>query len=545
MAYKNQPVTPEIFRQIFELAADPIFILNCEGDFIEVNQAACDLTGYSRNELLHMRPEHIDDAASREKIPGRMAQLLRERRITFESVVMHKQGRSVPVEMHISMIEQDEQVLIVNICRDLTERKQQEIEYQAIVQTSTDGFWITCVNDARFLDANEAYCQMIGYSRDELLAMHISDVEAAESPVDTAAHIKRIIDTGHDFFETCHRHKDGHLIEIEASVGYSDIRGGVIFVFVRDISARKRQQEELQLAASVFNASSASIVITDSDNRIVSVNPAFTEITGYEAHEAIGRTPNMMSSGKQSQEFYREMWQSLALNKHWHGELWNRRKNGEIFAEQLSINVVAHKDGSVHRYVAIFSDITERKQADDLMWRQANYDAVTDLPNRRLFFDRLDQEIRKCRRSTQSLALFFIDLDHFKEVNDTYGHDIGDQLLIQVAQRLNAGVRDTDTVARLGGDEFTLILADLADTTRVETVAMSIRDALKKPFHINNTDLHVSGSIGIALYPDNTTDAYDLIAKADIAMYEAKRNGRNRYCFYSGSFELNSPRLTK
>lgn len=528
---------PEIFRQFFELAADPIFVLDIAGQFVEVNRAACDHTGYSREALLQMSPADIDDPEHQEKIPERFAQLKRDREATFEAVHIHRNGRHIPVEMHIRLIEHEGKMLTLNICRDISERKQREIEYQAIVQTSTDGFWIASVHDARILDANEAYCRMLGYTRDELLCMHIFDVEAIESREETAAHIKTVMETGHDFFETRHRHRDGHLVEIEANVSYSEIRGGVFFVFVRDISERKRQEEELRLAASVFNASSASIVITDKDNRIVSVNPAFTTITGYQAHEAIGRSPSLLSSGKQSKAFYREMWQSLERDKHWHGELWNRRRNGQIFAEQLSINVITNKDGSVHRYVAIFSDITEKKQADDLMWRQANYDAVTDLPNRRLFFDRLDQEIKKCRRSTLSLALFFIDLDRFKEINDAHGHDIGDQLLVEAAQRLNACVRNTDTVARLGGDEFTLILTELADTARVETVAMSIRDALKMPFHINDKDLHISGSIGIALYPDNTADAYDLVAKADIAMYEAKRQGRNRYCFYSSGFE--------
>lgn len=537
--------TPDIFRDFFELAADPIFVLDIAGKFVEVNQAACKHTGYSRETLLQMTLADIDDPEYQELIPERIAQLKRDREATFEAVHVHCDGRRIPVEMHIRLIEHEGCLFTLNICRDISERKQQEIEYQAIVQTTTDGFWIASVQDARILDVNQAYCRMLGYSRDELLCMYIFNLEAVESPEETEAHIRTVMETGHDFFETRHRHKDGHLVEIEANVSYSEIRGGVFFVFVRDISERKRQDQELKLAASVFNASSASIVITDQDNCIVSVNPAFTTITGYQSHEAIGSTPNMLSSGKQSKEFYREMWQSLALNKHWHGELWNRKKDGEIFAEQLSINVVTHKDGSVHRHVAIFSDITEKKQADDLMWRQANYDTVTELPNRRLFFDRLDQEIKKCRRSTQYLALFFLDLDRFKEVNDEYGHDVGDQLLIQTAQRLNACVRNTDTVARLGGDEFTLILADLADTTRVEAVAMSIRDALKMPYYINNMDLHISGSIGIALYPDNTTDAYDLIAKADIAMYEAKRQGRNRYCFYSGSFELNSPRVVK
>lgn len=443
--------TVGIFREFFELAADPIFVLDMEGLFVEVNQAACKHTGYSREELLQMSPADIDDPEHQEKIPERFAQLKRDREATFEAVHMHRDGRRIPVEMHIRLIEHEGRLFTLNICRDISERKQKEIEYQAIVQTTTDGFWIASTQDARILDVNEAYCRMLGYSREELLSMHIYDVEAVESPEETAAHIKTVMEQGHDFFETKQRHRDGHLVEIEANVSYSAIRGGVFFVFVRDISERKRQEEELQLAASVFNASSASILITDASNCIVSVNPAFTEITGYQAHEAIGRTPNMLSSGKQSKEFYRQMWQSLERNKHWHGELWNRRKSGEIYAEQLSINVVTHKDGGVHRYVAIFSDITEKKRAEDMMWRHANYDTVTDLPNRRLFFDRLDQEIKKCRRSTQSLALFFLDLDRFKEVNDTWGHEIGDRLLVEAAQRLNACVRSTDTVARLGG----------------------------------------------------------------------------------------------
>lgn len=528
---------PGIFREFFELAADPIFVLDVNGKFVEVNRAACQHTGYSHEELLKMSPSDIDDPEHRQRIPERFAQLQRDREATFEAVHVHRDGRRIPVEMHIRLFEHEGRSFTLNICRDISERKQQEIEYQAIVQTTTDGFWIASVHDARILDVNEAYCRMLGYSRDELLSMHIYDVEAVESPEETAAHIRTVMETGHDFFETKQRHKDGHLVEIEANVSYSKIRGGVFFVFVRDISERKRQEEELQLAASVFNASSASIVITDQNNRIVSVNPAFTETTGYTADEAIGNTPNMLSSGKQSKEFYREMWQNLERNRHWHGELWNRKKNGALYAEQLSINVVAHKDGSVHRYVAIFSDITEKKLAEDMMWRHANYDTVTELPNRRLFFDRLDQEIRKCRRSTQSLALFFIDLDRFKEVNDIYGHEIGDRLLNEAAQRLNACVRDTDTLARLGGDEFTLILTELTDTARVEAVAVNIRDTLARPFVIDEVALNISGSIGIALYPDNATDADDLVAKADIAMYESKRQGRNRYCFYSGSFE--------
>jgi diguanylate cyclase (GGDEF)-like protein/PAS domain S-box-containing protein len=533
----HQQFPPEICSMLFEHAADPIFVLDIEGNFIGINQAACHHTGYSRDELLQMRPEHLDDEASRKKIPERIAQIRRDHHASFEAVHVRRDGKHIPVEMHIRLIEHQGKLFTLNICRDISDRKQKEIEYQTIVQMSNDGFWIASAKDARIIDTNDAYCHMVGYTRDELLNMHIFDLEALESPEETAVHIKKLTATGHDSFETKHRHKDGRLIEIEASVSYLDIRSGVFFVFVRDISARKHNENELKLAASVFNASSASIVITDEQNYIVSVNPAFTNITGYEASEVIGRNPNILSSGKQSKDFYRNMWQSLKNNKHWHGELWNRRKDGEIYAEQLTINVIVNKDGSVHRHVAIFSDITERKQNEDLIWRQANYDAVTNLPNRRLFLDRLSHELKKSRRETSSLALFFIDLDRFKEVNDTHGHGVGDQLLIDAAKRLNSYVRSTDTVARLGGDEFTIILTGLTDTSRVETVAENIRNALEQPFHINSVDLQISGSIGIALYPADSTDVDDLLSKADIAMYSSKRQGRNRFYFYSSDLE--------
>jgi diguanylate cyclase (GGDEF)-like protein/PAS domain S-box-containing protein len=518
---------------VFENAADPIFILDITGHFIEVNQAACDHLGYSRDELLRMGPRDVDDPSAQEKIPERFAQLKREGKATFEAVHIRKDGSRVSVEMNIRLVERAGQTITVNICRDISERKQRELEYHALVQTTTDGCWIASARDARILDTNDAFCHMVGYTRDELLSMRITDLEAIESPEETAVHMRKIIETGHDLFETTHRHKDGHLVDIEVSVSFSDIRGGVLIVFVRDITERKSHEDALKLAASVFNASSASIVVTDKDNKIVSVNPAFTEITGYEPHEVIGCNPNILSSGKQSKEFYADMWQSLQRNKSWHGELWNRRKDGQIYAEQLTINVIANKDGSVHRYVAIFSDITEKKHAADLVWRQANYDSVTSLPNRRLFLDRLDQEIKKSRRSTHSLALFFIDLDYFKEVNDTHGHSVGDLLLVEVAKRINACIRSTDTACRLGGDEFTVILTDLADTTRVETIAKNIVDTLKAPFHISELELYVSGSVGIATYPANASSAGELIHRADIAMYASKRQGRDRYCLYT------------
>ena len=266
---------------------------------------------------------------------------------------------------------------------------------------------------------------------------------------------------------------------------------------------------------------------------IVCVNPAFTQTTGYEPDEIIGRNPKLLSSGRQSNEFYQNMWQTLEKTGHWEGEWWNKRKDGELYAEQVSLNTVRNKDGSVHRYVKISSDVTEKKRSDDLIWRQANYDSVTNLPNRRLFLDRLEQGIKKCRRAKESLALFFIDLDRFKEVNDEFGHAVGDQFLIEVSRRINACIRSCDTVARLGGDEFTVVLADLAKTSRIETVARNITHALAQPFNFDEIEASISGSMGIAIYPADASDIHELIKKADEAMYAAKNSGGNRFGYAS------------
>lgn len=528
-----QKLPEKMYRMLFENACDAIFVMDMGGNFIAVNQAACDHVGYGRAELLRMRPEQINEPGSSEKVFERLARIDKDGECTFEAVHIHRDGRQIPVEMHMRVIEHGGQRIILNICRNIAERKQNEIEYRKIIQATCDGYWMISAQDARLIDVNDTFCNMVGYSREELLTMRVSDLEAVELQEETASHIRKVMATGHDLFETRHRHKDGHLVEFEVSVSYADIRGGVIFVFVRDISERKRQEVERELSTLVFNASTASIIVADADGLIVCVNPAFTQSTGYEPREVIGRNPRLLSSGRQSREFYQNMWQILEKTGHWEGEWWNRRKDGELYAEQVSINAVRNKDGDVHRYVKISSDVTEKKRLDDLIWRQANYDSVTNLPNRRLFLDRLAQQIKKCSRAKESLALFFIDLDRFKEVNDEFGHAVGDQLLVEVSRRINGCIRSSDTVARLGGDEFTVILADLAKTSRIETVAQNITDVLAQPFYFDKVEASISASMGIAIYPADASDINELIKKADEAMYVAKNGGGNRFCYAS------------
>ncbi|OIR19713.1 cyclic di-GMP phosphodiesterase Gmr [mine drainage metagenome] len=300
---------------------------------------------------------------------------------------------------------------------------------------------------------------------------------------------------------------------------------------------RKQDEDELQLASTVFQASPEAIVITNADNTIVAVNPAFTRITQYEAHEAIGRDPKLLSSGQQGKEFYRAMWSTIQTLGSWQGEIVNRRKNGEIYSEWLTINTVRNEDGEVRQRIAIFSDITDKKRSEEIIWRQANYDILTGLPNRRLFHDRLIQEMKREGREQNSLALMFIDLDHFKEVNDTLGHEAGDNLLMQASRRIAGCIRESDTLARLGGDEFTIILPGLADPKRLGTLADTIIQVLSKPFMIGETSTYVSASIGITLYPQDATDLSSLLKNADQAMYVAKGRGRNQYSYFTASMQ--------
>ncbi len=311
---------------------------------------------------------------------------------------------------------------------------------------------------------------------------------------------------------------------------------------VTDITRMKSLEEQLLIASSVYEASSEAIMVTDACNHIVAVNPGFTRLTGYDRKEVIGLTPSILKSGRHTAEFYKEMQKSLERSGHWEGEIWNRRKNGEFFVEWVSINTINDSNGKVHRRFALFSDITEKKKSEELIWQQANYDLLTMLPNRRLFRDRLHQELKRTKRAKLHLALLFIDLDRFKDVNDTLGHNFGDQLLFEAACRISKCVRESDTVARLGGDEFTTILSSLNDLNSVEQVAHSINLALAEPFELGDETVYLSASIGITLYPNDADNVEDLLRNADQAMYVAKEHGRNRFSYFTGMMQVAAKR---
>lgn len=303
---------------------------------------------------------------------------------------------------------------------------------------------------------------------------------------------------------------------------------------IRHALVRQRLESRLSLFRAALNSVANGILITDIHSTIEWANPAFTRMTGFSLAEAVGRHPGeMLNSGKQDQQFYQRMWETILAGRVWSGELINRRKDGSLYAEALTISPVTDSNGRIQHFVAIKQDISERKANEERVQHLAHHDQLTDLPNRSLLSDRLFQALAQARRDRGTVALMFVDLDRFKPVNDTLGHDIGDLLLKEVALRLQACVpRDSDTVSRLGGDEFVILLAQIEKAADAVVVAGKLLTALNRPFLIGPHHISLSGSIGIAVYPQHGEDVNQLLKNADIAMYHAKTAGRNCYRFF-------------
>jgi diguanylate cyclase (GGDEF)-like protein/PAS domain S-box-containing protein len=314
-----------------------------------------------------------------------------------------------------------------------------------------------------------------------------------------------------------------------------DSQGNIIGVLGigRDSTVRVQAEEKLKLSARVFRNTHEGIAITDASMNIIDVNPAFIEITGYSLKEVIGQNPRILSSGQQSSEFYEDMLLHITEQDHWQGEVWNRKKSGEIYAELLSISVLKNKNDNVINYVSISTDITGRKKHQEQLSFMAHYDELTGLPNRTLFADRFHQAIAHSNRTEHLLAVCFLDLDNFKPVNDNYGHEMGDKLLNEVAERIAENTRQEDTVSRQGGDEFTLLLNDIESFTECAQTLQRINDALALPFFIDGYTHKITASIGVTLYPDDDGDIDTLLRHADQAMYKAKQEGKNRFHLFN------------
>ena len=302
---------------------------------------------------------------------------------------------------------------------------------------------------------------------------------------------------------------------------------------VKNLLARKRSERELRLAAHVFEHSGEAIIINDRDNRIIEVNPAFTRLTGYTAEEARGRNPRFLSAGRTPPETYRAMWQALQETGFWQGELWDRNKDGAIYPKLVTISTVKNQHDEIEYYIGSFTDISEQKANEEKIRHLAHHDALTGLPNRLFLTIASEQALASAARESRRAALVFLDMDRFKLINDTLGHLVGDEFLIEVGRRLKSCVRESDIVARLGGDEFVVMLTRIATQNDAAHVADKILAALNAPFTIGSHTLHSSPSLGIALYPDDGNDLDTLMKNADTAMYFAKEKGRNNAQFFT------------
>ncbi len=315
---------------------------------------------------------------------------------------------------------------------------------------------------------------------------------------------------------------------------------GFALGMLRTFAQRDAIIGELQLAAAVFDSSLDSIFITDSQGTILKANAAAMRVTGYSADELLGRNPRILQSGRHDRTFYAELWRSVMQTGRWQGEIWNRRRNGEVFPELLSISAIRDKHGAISNYISIFIDISVQKEAERRLDYLANHDRLTGLPNRALFHDRLLVALAQAKRNKRSVAVLFIDLDHFKYINDTFGHAIGDELLRAVAQRMQGILREADTLSRISGDEFTILLQHFDSHEEVGLVAGKILSAMKSPFDIGEHELYISASIGISTYPDDGDHPELLLKNSDTAMYHAKSDGRGGMRFFRSSMEGHS-----
>ena len=509
------------FNNIINNSLDGILIVGDDGDILFSNPAAASLFGRAQDEL--------------QGIPFGFPVIGADR---AELDIPLPAGQTMVVEMRVTPTEWDGQQAFLTQLRDISQRKQMEESLRLAAKVFENSAEAIIILDARMkmLSGNRSFTQMTGFLPEEFIGNEPSTLwvdqvgqlsfqkmfrNALINRGRWQGEVRCLAKNGRDF--------PGWLSAVIVRDG-SGIISHYVLIFT-DISARKANENALRLASVVFEQSVEAVIILDTEERIVSVNRSFTEVTGYSYEEVINQTPRILKSGRQDKAFYRAMWQQIKDYGHWQGEIWNRRKSGEIYPEWLSVSTVRDENGNVINYVGIFSDITERKQQEAHITQLAFFDPLTTLPNRALLLDRMKLSLASAERNHQGIGIIFVDLNRFKEINDIHGHDVGDEVLIESARRFQASLRQGETLARLGGDEFVVII-DSASHSALAIVAERLQQFLiERPIVIKGSAFSIKLSAGIAIYPVDGETCDELLKCADIAMYRAKKAGVV-YSFY-------------
>ena len=540
------------YRDIFNNVAEGLCRSTPDGRILRANPSLVRLFGYaSETEVI----ESVTDVAAqcyvraedRERMVERLARDGYVHNYEVEMVRPANGERIWVSENAHAVRDENGELLYLDVSlEDITDRKHAEQElarseqrYRGLYER-TPVMLHTIDASGRLLAVSGYWLEHLGYREDEVLGRRSVEFLTAESRRDALQN--RLP----EFFRTGKVHEvpfqvvkaDGSVIDVLLSaVAEYDEEGNLDrgLAVMSDVTEQRRAESRLREAAAVFANTADGVFITDPAGTVRDVNRAFTQITGYSRDDAIGANPRMWKSDHHEHDFYRAMWRSIGEHGHWRGEIWNRRKDGSVYPAWLTVSQVLSDEGLLNGYVAVFSDISNVKNAEARLDHLAHHDSLTDLPNRLLLNDRLEHAIARAKRYENSLALVFIDLDRFKHVNDSLGHTLGDELLRQAGERLSRCLRTDDTVARIGGDEFTLLLEDIAGQEGCVVVAEKVLERFSEPFDLSGHDDYLSPSLGIALHPDNGDDADTLLRNADAAMYQAKHHGGNTFAFYTRS----------
>jgi diguanylate cyclase (GGDEF)-like protein/PAS domain S-box-containing protein len=526
------------FASVFHQCPDLIMLARAsDGCLLEVNQAFEEQLGLGASQALGHTPSELGIWAIDGPGPGLLNALTCSRVRNVELPFQRSDGQTFTGLLSAEPLHLDTLPVLMIVVRDISELRRtrerlqvSEEKFAKAFHALPDGMALTQQSDGKLLEVNEGFTRITGYDSQMMLNRTTLELDLWVDVQQRQRMLDRLHEDSYVSDHSCLiRRRDGQIRLCEVSSQPLTIGNVACMLTVsRDITERSQMQEKLQMAAIVFESTGEGVMITDTQQNISAVNRAFSEITGYAEHEALGTTPRLLASGQHDSAFFVAMWHQLAAEGHWQGEICNQRKNGDLYPCWLTINAVRGPDQVINHFVGVFADISSLKHAQARLDYQAHHDPLTGLPNRALFESRLHAALHDTSQPNSKGAVLFLDLDRFKHINDSLGHPVGDLLLKGIAQRLKDQVRDGDTVARLGGDEFIILLPGLQQAGDAENLAHKVLACFTAPFQAGEHEFFTSASIGTSLYPQDGTDVATLVKNADAAMYRSKAKGRNR-----------------